>query len=97
MIGEEFIGKKVLVRSPKAGIYFGTLEKVEADTCKMSNVRNIWHWTGANCLADIAYKGVEGDRISRIINDIVIKDVCQIIPLSEKAIVNLENQPVWTR
>ena len=97
MIGEEFFGKKVLVRSPKAGVYFGSLVKVETDTCKLTNARNIWHWTGANCLADIANKGVTGDRISCNITEIVIKDVCQIMPLSEKAIENLEKQPVWTR
>ena len=96
MIGEEFIGKKVLVRSPKAGVYFGTLENVEADICKLSNARNLWHWTGANCLADIADKGVTGDKISCVITESVIKDVCQIMSLSEEAIVNIENQPVWT-
>ena len=37
----EYIGKKVLVRSYDAGVYFGTLEKIENDTCKVSNAQHL--------------------------------------------------------
>ena len=42
-IAEDLKGKKVLVRSYDAVVYFGTLEDMEDDTVRLSNVRNIWH------------------------------------------------------
>ena len=94
-IAKEFIGKKMLVRSYEAGVYFGTLEEMEGETVKMSNVRNIWHWTGASCLSQIANDGITGDKVSPVVSSMVINRVCQIMPLSDKAIANLESQPSW--
>ena len=94
---KDYIGKKVLVRSYDAGVYFGTLEKMEGEQCKLSNVRNIWHWTGASCLSQIANQGVTGDKIGPVVESMILNRCCQIIPLSETAIANLEKQPLWTR
>ena len=63
---ETFIGKKVLIRSYDAGVYFGTLEALEGETAKLSNVRNIWHWTGASCLSQIANDGITGDKVGPV-------------------------------
>ena len=91
----DYIGKKVLIRANGAGVYFGTLEKMEGNKVKVSNVRNIWHWTGASCLSQIANEGVTGDKICPIVSSMVINNVLQVIPLTDKAITNLENQPEW--
>lgn len=93
---EKFIGKKVLVRSAQAGVYFGTLESIEGETVTMSNVRNIWYWEGATCLAQIANDGIKGGKVSQAVTDMVITSVCQVILLTPTAISNLENQPIWT-
>ena len=94
-IGKELIGKKVLIRSVRAGVYFGTLEQMEGSIVKMSDVRNIWHWTGASCLTQIANDGIKGDKVSPMVKSMVITEVCQIMPLTNKAIENLESQPIW--
>lgn len=91
----DYIGKKVLVRSYGAGVYFGTLEKLEGETAKLTNVRNIWHWTGASCLSQIANEGVTGDKIGPVVSSMVLNRVGQIIPLTEKAIKNLEGHKEW--
>ena len=36
-----------------------------------------------------------GDKVSPVVESMVLDRVCQIIPLTDKAIANLENQPVW--
>ena len=92
---KNLIGKKVLVRSYDAGVYFGTLTNVEGETVRMENVRNIWHWTGASCLSQIANDGITGDKVSPIVDSMVINRVCQTLILTEKAIKNLESQPIW--
>lgn len=91
----DYIGKKVLVRANGAGVYFGTLEKMEGDQVKVANVRNIWRWTGASCLSQIANEGVTGNKIGPVVSSMVINNVLQVIPLTDKAITNLENQPEW--
>lgn len=94
---EEILNKKCLVRSYEAGVYYGIVTEVDGSTVKIENVRNIWDWTGANCLADIAVKGVGKDsNISRVVTSMVINNCCQIIPCEETAIKNLDKQPVWT-
>jgi hypothetical protein len=94
-IAEYYKGKKVLVRSYRAGVYFGTLEDMDGDNVRLSNVRNIWHWEGASCLSQIANDGIKGDKVSPVVSSMVITDVNQVIPLTNKAIENLESQPVW--
>lgn len=92
---KEYIGKKVLVRSYDAGVYFGTLEKIENDTCKLSNVRNIWKWEGASCLLQIANDGIRSGKVSPEVSSMIINRVCQTIPLTDKAIANLESHKPW--
>lgn len=92
---KEFIGKKVLVRSYDAGVYFGTLEAIEGETVKLSNVRNIWRWEGASCLSQIANDGINRGNVGPVVSSMIINRCCQIIPLTTKAIENLEKQPAW--
>ena len=91
----EYIGKKVLIRANGAGVYFGTLERMEDNQVKVANVRNIWRWTGASCLSQIANEGVTGNKIGPVVSSMVINNVLQVIPLADAAIANLENQPEW--
>lgn len=91
----EYIGKKVLIRANGAGVYFGTLERMEGDQVKVANVRNIWRWTGASCLSQIANEGVTGNKIGPVVSSMVINKVLQVMPLTDAAIANLENQPEW--
>ena len=94
---EEILGKKCIVRSYDAGVYYGTVTEVNGETVKMENVRNIWYWKGANCLTDIAANGVgDGSRVSRVVSSMVLNRCCQIIPCTDAAIKNLDEQPVWT-
>lgn len=93
---EKCIGKKVIVRSYDAGVYFGTLAEKEGNEVKMTNVRNIWRWSDASCLSQIANDGVgELSRLSPVVGEMVILNVCQIIPCTDKAISNLEGIKVW--
>lgn len=94
-IYSDLIGKQVLVRGYEAGVYFGTLQKVDGTTVKLTNVRNIWTWQGATCLSQVAEEGIKGGHVSQTVSSMVILNVCQIIPLSEAAADNLNKQPEW--
>lgn len=92
---ENFLKQVVLVRSVNAGVYYGTLEEVEGSTVRMSNVRNIYRWDGAACLAQMANEGILGGQISQPVSEMIIMEVCQIMPLTEIAKISLEKQPIW--
>lgn len=92
----DVIGKKCLIRSYDAGVYFGTVRKVDDDIVLVEDVRNIWYWEGAACLSQIVNDGVKDtSKISQVVKSMTIGNVCQIMPLEEKAIENLYGQKIW--
>lgn len=92
---ENYKGKKVLVRSAEAGVYIGTMVDMQGEQVELANVRNIWSWEGASCLSQIANCGIKGGRVSPIVKSMVINRCCQVMPLTEEAILNLESQPIY--
>ena len=92
---ESFLNKVVVVRSVNAGVYFGTLEEIEGSAVRLSSVRNIWSWEGAACLAQLAEEGVRGGKVSQEVKELLILDACEILPLSEVALISLNRIPAW--
>ncbi len=93
---EEILNKKCIVRSYDAGVYYGKVMEVNGETVKMENVRNIWKWEGANCLADVATKGIRDGKVSRVVSSMVLNRCCQLIPCTVEAKAILDNISVWT-
>lgn len=92
---KDIINKKCLVRSYDAGVYFGTVTNIDGATVRLENVRNIWRWEGASCLSQIANDGIRDGKVSPVVSSMVLNRCCQIIPCTDKAVKNLENQRVW--
>ena len=76
-------------------MYFGTVTNVDGETVRIENVRNIWRWEGASCLSQVANDGIRGGRVSPVVSSMVLNRCCQIIPCTDKAIINLERQKLW--
>ena len=99
-ITDQFLGKKVLIRSYASGVHFGTLEQCTPDnsgrfTVKLSNTRRIHYWEGACSCSQISNDGIRTGRVSVQLDEIIIAEAIEIIPLQEPASTNLEKQPVW--
>ena len=93
-----YIGKKVLVRGVQSGVYFGELVSRDKQEVEMKNVRNLWRWKGANTLLDLAENGakeVKECNFSNNVDSIILTDICEIVPCSDKAIKNIEGVPEW--
>ena len=96
---KNYYGEKVLVRGVQSGVYFGTLVERNGQEVEMKDVRNLWRWNGANTLLDLAENGARktGDcRFSNKVDSLVLTDVCEIVPCSEKAIKVIEGVSEWT-
>lgn len=91
-------GKKVVVRGIQSGVFFGTLTDRNGQEVELKNSRNIWDWEGAANLNQIAVDGIKNlknSKISMSVDTMVLTEICEIIPLSEKAIANLEGAEEW--
>lgn len=94
------IGKKVIVRADKAGVFFGTLKEKEGQEVTLTNCRRIWYWDGAASITQLAVDGTTKPvncKFTITVAEIVIMGVIEIIPCSEKAIASIEGVAEWRK
>ena len=90
--------KKFLVRSEKAGVFFGEIKERIGNEVTMINVRRIHKWSGAASLSQLSLEGVKNPeecRFTMTVPEIVIFGVIEIIPCSKDAVNNINSVPVW--
>ena len=99
---EKFLGKKVIIRSYGAGVFYGILNEVEQAEDKycveLLSCRRLWYWSGAASLSQLAAEGVKNPddcKFTVTVDSIVISSVIEIIPTTEEAQKNIEGVPVW--
>ncbi len=56
------IGKKVIVRGDRSGIFFGTLAGRDGREVKLTKCRRLWFWDGAASNFQLAAEGVSAPR-----------------------------------
>ena len=52
-----FIGKKVIVRGERSGVFFGTLAAKDGQEVKLEKCRRLWYWDGAASISQLAADG----------------------------------------
>lgn len=95
---EKFIGKKVIIRANRAGVFFGTLQEKVGDEVVLTDARRLWFWSGAASLSQLAMEGVKSPdecKFTISVNEICIIGVIEIIPCSEEAVKKIEEVRVW--
>ena len=101
---EKLIGKKIIVRSDRAGVFYGTLNEVEPCgdklTVEMVNVRRLWYWEGAATLTQLAMEGVtvpDKCKFTMWQDSVVVSGVIELLPTTQKAQDIIESVEVWKR
>ena len=99
-IFSNMVGKKVVVRSINAGVFFGTLDAVTADgcSCELSGARKLWYWEGAAAVEELAVNGTslpEKCKFTVKVDSIAIVGICQIIPATDRAAASIEGVSEW--
>ena len=96
-IDEEIIGKKCIIRTYSAGVWFGEVYKKEKNEILLKSARRLWKWWAKKSisLSSIALYGVNYDN-SKICeeNYIIWLQPIEIIPCTQEAIQNLEKAPI---
>lgn len=96
----DFIGKKVIVRGDRSGVFFGTLKEKEGREVVLTNCRRLWYWEGAASISQLAAEGTTnpGDcKFTVSVDEIGILDAIEIIPCTENAVNSIEKVSVWKR
>lgn len=99
-ITADYIGKKVVVRGDRSGLFFGTLAERNGQEVKLTDVRRLWYWDGAASDFQLAAEGVktpENCKFTMVISEFVLLDAIEILPCPQKSIESLSNVAVWKR
>ncbi len=90
------IGKKCIVRTYSAGVWFGEIAEKSGNEVIVKNARRMWKWWAAEgiSLSSVALHGVKRDQ-SKIVEAVpaVWLEAIELIPASEKAISSIEGAP----
>ena len=95
---KKFIGKKVIIRGDRSGVFFGTLAEKEGQEVRMENCRRLWHWDGAASISQLAVDGTKKPSVCKFtvtVDEIVITDAIEIIPCTETAVESIEGVEEW--
>ena len=90
------IGKKCVVRTYNAGVWFGEVAEKSGNEVIVKNARRMWKWWAAEgiSLSSVALHGVKQDQ-SKIVELVpaVWLEAIELIPASDKAIASIEGAP----
>ena len=87
------IGKKVIIRTYSAGVFFGLLSEKAGNEVILKNARRMWQWKAAKSisLSGCAIYGISNDesRIAPAVESIWLEAI-EIIPCTDAAIESIE-------
>lgn len=92
------LGKKVIVRSTNAGVFYGTLKAKDGQEVTLTDCRRIWYWCGAASISQLAAEGTKTPDACKFtvrVAEIVIMEVIEIIPCTPEAVASIEGVKEW--
>ena len=87
-----------IVRTNRAGVFFGEIKERSATEITMTNVRKLWYWNGACTVEELAVNGVQKPKDCKftvIIAEMTLADPIQIIPCTDLAVRRISEVSVW--
>jgi len=95
----KFVGKKVIIRTYSAGVFFGELKEKAGKEVILSEARRLWYWQTADngiSLSDVATGGVSKETKACAPVDIWLEAI-EIIPCSDLCIKSIEKMPIYKK
>ena len=90
----------VIVRTYSAGVFAGYInhEQRNGKEALLYNARRLWYWSGAASLSQLAMEGVKNPDNCKFpceVDSIILTEVIEIIPCSEKARLIIQGVKIW--
>lgn len=90
------IGKKCIIRTYSAGVWFGEIEQKAGNEVIVKSARRMWRWHAAESisLSAVANHGIKEkqSKIAEAVNSVWLEAV-ELIPCTDKAIASIEGAP----
>ena len=99
-MNKKFIGKRVIVRGDRSGVFFGTLEKRDGKEVLLNDCRRLWYWDGAASISQLAESGTTNPsecKFTVSVSDIIITDAIEVILCTAEAVASIEGVRTWKR
>lgn len=99
-ISERFVGKICMFRTDSAGVHFGELVEKDHQECLVKNSRRVFYWTHACSLSQLAMEGskdIRNCKIAMAVDQEILDQVIETIPMSDEAIKNLSGAADWKK
>ena len=109
--GEEYVKKSKLaqaekldgmeycmVRTYSAGVFAAYVQSRDGKEATLRHARRIWYWDGAASLSQLAMEGTkkpENCKFPCEVDTVILTEVVEIIPMTEKAKKSIAEVPVW--
>lgn len=88
----------VIVRTLSAGVFAGYLKKREGKEVTLTSARRLWFWDGAATLSQLSIDGTskpENCKFPCEVNEVLLLESIEILPVTEKAKKSIEEVPIW--
>lgn len=90
--------KLVIVRTQFAGVYMGYLKSLVNGEAELLQARNLWYWSGAATLAQLAEEGVKNPKeckFPQTLAQLQLLRVGAVYQVTEQAKKSIDSVPVW--
>ena len=90
----------VCIRTYSAGVHCGYLKERSGKEATLVDSIRIHYWNGAASLSQLAMEGVNNPdscRFAMPVNEIILTEVIEVIPMTEKAVKNIKSVPSWKK
>lgn len=87
-----------MVRTLSAGVFAGYLAKRDGKEVTLKMARRIWKWAGAATLSQLATEGTSkpnGCKFPAPVNEVLLTEAIEIIPITKKAKSSINEVPEW--
>ncbi len=76
--------------------FYGEIAERRGAEADLVNVRRIRYWSGANSASQLATDGAAaGSQISVAVDFMTVLNICEIVPVTDKAMAILDAVPTW--
>ena len=90
--------KWYIVRGDRSGVFFGHIAKREGSEVEITDARQIWYWSGAANLLQMAAEGVKKPKeckFTQSVELLTLTDAIEVLPCTEAAAACIQAVPVW--
>ena len=90
-----------IIRTYSAGVFAGWYDRnTKGREGTIFNSRRIFYWSGANSLSQLAMDGITNPsncKFVKIVPETDLKEIIEIIPITEKAKISIESVSIWEK